>query len=93
MHPEDWHYEVTPKLWDTDEAFTDQLNLCARIGFEFVGAVEIDGFEHHVWRQLTPRPRAQAGGWSGVIGTLAKKFGASDRADAFLRRLEPPTAR
>jgi len=90
MLPEDWHYEVTPKLWDTDEAFTDQLNLCARIGYEFVCSVEIQGWEHHVWRQLKPKPQAQAGPWGGVVGTLSKKFGKSKRAEAFLARVEKP---
>ncbi|MEZ5989081.1 MAG: hypothetical protein R3F30_08150 [Planctomycetota bacterium] len=86
-----WEYTVSPKIWDTDELFTDQLNLVQRaLDYEFVGAVEIEGWEHHVWRRPKRAPQAQAHqAWSDALTQLAvasgKKLNA--RARRFLKTL------
>jgi hypothetical protein len=52
-----WEYVVSPKIWDTDEELTDMLNFIHdALDLEFVGAVELGGWEHHVWRKPKAAP-------------------------------------
>jgi hypothetical protein len=86
-----WEYTVSPKLWDTDDEFTHMLNTAQReLAYEFVGAVKLGGWEHHVWRRPMPKKKFDTvKAWTAVLATVANRSGKKPgaRARRFLRSL------
>jgi hypothetical protein len=85
-----WEYTVSPKIWDTDEDFTHMLATAHEaLDYEFVGAVEIQGWEHHVWRRPPANSIKAFAGWTSVLQAMAKRSGKKlgRRARRFLKSL------